>query len=179
MPYCGSHYIVQVHWDSLNEGDVFVLDTKEAVWVWVGADCSRLEKIKGMEFARKIRDEEKGGRGTMMLASPEDERMRQKFYDQLGRVGGEEVVIRSAGEGGDDEIADQTAREITLYRVCDEAGFVEITPVGQAPLDHNLLDSQDAFILDMGNSGVYAWIGKGATQQERNQAFMHAQVVTK
>ena len=27
----------------------------------------------------------------------------------------------------------------------------------------------------MGSSGVYAWIGKGATQQERSQAFSHAQ----
>ena len=62
------------------------------------------------------------------------------------------------------------------HRVCDESGDVEITRVGQAPLDYDLLDSDDAFILDMGNSGVYAWIGKGATQQERNQAFMHAQV---
>ena len=60
--------------------------------------------------------------------------------------------------------------------MCDESGEVKITPVGQTPLDHGLLDSDDAFILDMGTSGVYAWIGKGATQQERNQAFMHAQV---
>ena len=36
----------EVSWQSLNEGDVFVLDCKETVWVWVGADCSRLEKIK-------------------------------------------------------------------------------------------------------------------------------------
>ena len=59
--------------------------------------------------------------------------------------------------------------------MCDETGEIEITPVGTAPLDHGYLDSDDAFILDMGNSGVYAWIGKGATQQERSQAFMRAQ----
>ena len=63
-------------------------------------------------------------------------------------------------------------------RVCDETGALEITPVGNAPLDHGLLDSDDAFILDMGPSGVYAWIGKGATQQERRQAFSHAQKFT-
>ena len=66
----------------------------------------------------------------------------------------------------------------TLYnflRVCDETGALEISPVGKAPLDHGFLDSDDAFILDMGSSGVYAWIGKGATQQERSQAFSHAQ----
>ena len=37
-----------------------------------------------MEFARRIKDEEKGGRATMVLATPEDERLRLKFYDQVG-----------------------------------------------------------------------------------------------
>ena len=36
-----------------------------------------------MEFARKIKDEEKQGRATMVLATPEDERLREKFYDQV------------------------------------------------------------------------------------------------
>ncbi|KAL5262308.1 hypothetical protein ACHWQZ_G007886 [Mnemiopsis leidyi] len=168
----------EVSWRSLNEGDVFVLECKDTVWCWVGTDCSRLEKIKGMEFARKIKDEEKGGRATMVLSTPDDERLREKFYDQLDRKNGEKVTVKSAEEGGDDELAESTPREITLYRVCDETGALEITPVGNAPLDHGLLDSDDAFILDMGPSGVYAWIGKGATQQERRQAFSHAQKFT-
>ena len=36
-----------------------------------------------MEFARKIKDEEKGGRATMVLSTPDDERLREKFYDQV------------------------------------------------------------------------------------------------
>ena len=36
-----------------------------------------------MEFARKVKDEEKGGRATLILATPEDESLRDKFYDQV------------------------------------------------------------------------------------------------
>ena len=36
-----------------------------------------------MEFARKIKDEEKQGRATMVLSTPDDERLREKFYDQV------------------------------------------------------------------------------------------------
>jgi hypothetical protein len=36
-----------------------------------------------MEFARKIKDEEKQGRATMILATPDDPRLREKFYDQV------------------------------------------------------------------------------------------------
>ena len=36
-----------------------------------------------MEFARKIKDEEKQGRATMVLATPDDARLQEKFYDQV------------------------------------------------------------------------------------------------
>ena len=36
-----------------------------------------------MEFARRIKDQEKGGRATLVLACPEDEALRKKFYKQV------------------------------------------------------------------------------------------------
>lgn len=162
-----------VSWESLNEGDVFVLDCKETVWCWVGQDCSRLEKIKGMEFARKIKDEERGGRATLVLA--EDQLLKNKFLEQLDVDDPSSVRVKSAEEGGDDELADKIERKISLHRVCDASGQLEITEVGNSPLQHEMLDTNDCFILDMGQSGVYAWIGKKATADERREAFMNAQ----
>ena len=42
---------------------------------------------------------------------------------------GEEIVVPTADEGGDDEAAEQVQRDISLYRVCDETGSVQITQV--------------------------------------------------
>ena len=39
-----------------------------------------------------------------------------------------------------------------------------------------LLLSQDAFILDTGAGGIFAWLGSGATQQEKKAAFKNAVV---
>ena len=36
--------------------------------------------------------------------------------------------------------------------------------------------SQDAFILDTGAGGIFAWLGSGATQQEKKAAFKNAVV---
>lgn len=33
---------------------------------------------------------------------------------------------------------------------------------------------QDAFILDAGNGGVFVWVGKGCTMDERKKAMSHA-----
>ena len=52
-------------WNSMNSGDVFILDLGLTIYVWNGKESGRLEKIKGLEVARRIRDEERGGRAKL------------------------------------------------------------------------------------------------------------------
>lgn len=49
-------------WSSMNHGDRFILDLGQELWVWQGEEAGRMEKIKALEVARRIRDEEQGGR---------------------------------------------------------------------------------------------------------------------
>ena len=52
-------------WKSMNHGDVFILDLGLKVWVWQGEEAGKMEKIKGLDVARRIRDEERGGRAEL------------------------------------------------------------------------------------------------------------------
>ena len=52
-------------WGSMNSGDVFILDLGLKLFVWNGKESGRLEKIKGFDVARRIRDEERGGRAEV------------------------------------------------------------------------------------------------------------------
>ena len=61
-------------------------------------------------------------------------------------------------------------------RVSDASGMLEITEVGSYPLKCGLLDSNDAFILDTGASGIFVWVGRGATANEKKAAFKNATV---
>ena len=56
-----------MHSDSLNRGDVFILDNGSKIWVWCGAESNRSERRKGMEFARDIRDSERSGKARVLL----------------------------------------------------------------------------------------------------------------
>ena len=42
--------------------------------------------------------------------------------------------------------------------------------------EHLTLISKDCFIVDAGSSGVFAWIGKGCTAQEKKEAMTNAVV---
>ena len=54
-------------WSSMNSGDVFILDLGLTLYVWNGSEAGRLEKIKGLEVANRIRDEERGGRAKLEI----------------------------------------------------------------------------------------------------------------
>ena len=56
----------KLSWASMNSGDVFILDGGLTIWVWLGSQSGRLERMKGFDVARRIRDEERGGRAELI-----------------------------------------------------------------------------------------------------------------
>jgi hypothetical protein len=64
---------------------------------------------------------------------------------------------------------------VTLYRVSDASGKIKVEQVGVKPLKGSMLKSEDCFILDAGQSGIFAWIGKQCTKQEKLQSMTHAE----
>ena len=55
----------------------------------------------------------------------------------------------------------------------DASGTLEVSPVEGKPLKQQQLDSNDCFIVDVG-SQIFVWVGKGATQQEKNSSMQFA-----
>ena len=49
----------------MNSGDCFILDLGLTLYVWNGAEAGRMEKIKALDVARRIRDEERGGKAKL------------------------------------------------------------------------------------------------------------------
>ena len=68
-----------------------------------------------------------------------------------------------------------TRKLIKLYLCSDESGSLHIKEVKGGPLEQSDLDSNDAFIIDNGQLGIWVWIGKKATRQERAEAMRNAQ----
>eukprot|EP00730_Choanoeca_flexa_P008954 TRINITY_DN12561_c0_g5_i1.p1 TRINITY_DN12561_c0_g5~~TRINITY_DN12561_c0_g5_i1.p1 ORF type:complete len:835 (+),score=300.76 TRINITY_DN12561_c0_g5_i1:1495-3999(+) len=151
--------------NSLNEGDVFILDAYMDLFQWNGKDASRLEKTKAMQMIQKIRDEERGGNAkiTVIDQGKDDD---SAFWSTMGV--GKPGKIKSAAEGGDDKGHERSAvKNVTLYKVSDASGSMQVTEISEKPYKKEQLDTNDAFIVDCGAAGIYVWVGRGASKEER------------
>ena len=72
-----------------------------------------------------------------------------------------------------------TRKKIKLYLCSDKTGSFKVEELKNGPLEHSDLDSDDAFIIDNGALGIWVWIGKRATKQERTEAMKNAQKFVK
>ena len=64
-----------------------------------------------------------------------------------------------------------------MFQLSDASGsltFTEVKPEVKGKYKRAMLKSEDVFIFDAGNE-VFAWIGKGASAQEKREAMQRAQ----
>jgi len=85
-------------------------------------------------------------------------------------------ALKTAAEVESDEKQDvSTRKDIKLYRCSDADGTLKITEIKGGPLLQSDLQSEDSWIVDNGNSGIWVWVGKRASQAERTEAMRNAQ----
>ena len=107
--------------DSLNSGDVFILDLGKTLIQFNGSGASRRERMKALDVLLAVRDEERGGKCGVLSIDEGDERDVDgvnDFFAALGVDPAEPIPrIRSAEEGGADDDVDATAAgTIQLHR---------------------------------------------------------------
>lgn len=165
----------QVHLSisSMNKGDCFILDVGRDIHVYVGANAKRVEKLKAISAANQIRDQDHNGRAQVhILDEFSTAGDQQEFFDLLGS-GSPDTVPEEAISEDDADFERNDANKVALYKVSDADGSLKVDPIAQKPLRQDHLNTNDCFILDTG-SGIYVWIGRGSTPQEKSQALVKA-----
>ncbi|KAH7727868.1 Protein GSNL-1 [Aphelenchoides avenae] len=154
--HCKGKHNVKCAKESLNLGDVFILDKGLDLYVWMPPQSGRMERMKGVQQAKGIRDNERAGRPKIHVLD-EDWKTNDEFWRVFG--GKDKVsLVKSAAAGGKDENYWRDNRQqITLWKVSDSSGTLKVT--------------KDAFIVDAAAGGLYVWVGKGCTIAERKKAM--------
>lgn len=159
---------VPVSGDSLNSGDVFVLDAGANLFQWNGTSADKYEKVKGLEILERLKKERMSFNPSVTILEEgknDGESDASAFWSELG---GKPASIKTAEEGGsDNEVKTQPPQ---LYKVSDASGSMTVEQVGEGKLERDQLDTNDCFILFNGEE-VVVWVGKGANRDERKQAM--------
>ncbi|XP_043192707.1 advillin-like [Amphibalanus amphitrite] len=165
-----------VEWKHFNDGDVFVLDAREAVYVWTGKEANHMEKIQAAKTAQSIKDDH-GGADIIVVESGKEAEMSKNekaLFNKLLPLSDRSVRPASAAPS-DDKQERRVAEDIRLYRCSDEDGALKVTEVKGGPLLQSDLDKNDTFIIDNGEQGIWVWVGRRATHKERAEAMRNAQ----
>jgi gelsolin len=143
--------------DSINEGDVFILDMNEKIYFWPGTDCTVTEKMKALEVATNMRKSERHAQADVIFPR-EDDGIDKEFWDHLG---GKPAVINPATPDDAAEAGEAEDQMYKFYKISNETGKLTTSEITERPLTVEMLDTKDVFILEL-NKHIYIWIGRGA-----------------
>lgn len=157
---------VEPTWQSLDDGDVFVLDKGDKIWVWQGKSCSPMEKAKAAQVVNDLILAKHVDVEVLSQLEP-----RSKIIVDL--LGGKEVnqltfqaprpvsfTKRAINESSD-------ARPRKLFRLSDSSGTLSFDLVkdGQRIYQSDF-DGNDVFLFDSGNR-IWVWQGLEASAKEK------------
>lgn len=168
--------------DSLNEGDVFVLDKGSAIWQYNTLSSAGQEKFKAAEFSRSLVSGRQGQANitvygifilpfpTILLCNIPIDEGGHGAGIFLAEFGVEMLPSRHSSRA---ESSDTTQ----LYRLSDASGNIQFEISDSRSLSS--LSSSDAYLLDHSSSSthpaIYVWIGNSASLTERRLAVQYAQ----
>lgn len=152
--------------NSLNEGDVFILDLGMKLYFWPGLECNVNEKVKGMEVLINIKNTERGGH-PIHYYPREDPQAEEEFWAELG--GKPDQINPAIPDEGVQE-GSSGDLQYSLFKVSNETGSLEVTEITERPLRKDHLDTNDTFILELPDK-IYVWVGKGSNLEEKKNGM--------
>jgi len=168
-----------VGWSEMNPGDVFILQTKEAIFVWQGQTSNGFEKMQAAKVALDLKNTsshcskavitvvEDGTEGDL---SPTELALFTAHLP-LAKRGS----MKSASAADDKTAQVKYSGEMKLYHCSDDSGSLQVKQVKTGLLAQGDLNSGDSYIIDNGPNGIWVWIGKKASPTERKEGMKNAQ----
>lgn len=151
---------------SLNHDDVFILDTKDKIYQFNGANSNIQERAKALEVVQFLKDQYHGG--TCDVAIVDDGKLQAEsdsgeFWVLFG--GFAPIGRKVASE--DDVIPEETPAK--LYSITD--GQVQRL---EGELSKGMLENNECYLLDCG-AEVFIWFGRVTQVEDRKSACQAAE----
>jgi len=160
-------YQVPLKIQSLSSADSFILDKGLVLYLFHGDKASNWEKRTASFEIEDIKNSRHGKVKEVHIIDGLDEKNEEadEFWEHFG--GKPDSLQEEA------KVDEGKSTVLRMLKVSDDSGKMEMSIVTDGHVDHDKLNSDDAFICDFGLT-VYVWIGKGANKSEKKEAMKRA-----
>ncbi len=143
------------------DGDVYVVDTGDKIWIWIGKDAAVEEGTVAAWVSNKM-DHERDGTPDVITINQGKE--PEEFMTVLS------FKVIDGDTPGFLVPAELDMVQLKMFRVFTKEETVnwDEAEIEEVPLDKSSLNSNDVFVVD-GNEVIFVWIGKNASREERFQ----------
>lgn len=146
---------------SLNHDDVFILDTKDKIFQFNGANSNIQERAKALEVIQYLK--EKYHEGTCDVAIVDDGKLQtESDSGEFWVIFGGFAPISKKVASEDDVVAEKTPPK--LYGITDG----QVNPL-DVELSKSILENNKFYILDCGDE-IFIWSGRLTQVEERKAA---------
>lgn len=170
--------LVNPVFESINEGDCYLLVTPSKVFAWLGQYSNALEKAKTMDiidFLKQQRDFGLRSEVKYFILDQANDDMENDIYAEFADIlHGEDEHFRTMDSVTDDDYYEANVMELNRVYRLDGDMLVPLDEFCFRSLSVKILDPNEVFVFDFG-AEVYVWNGKYADKTKRNVGLQLAQ----
>ena len=141
-----------IDWSELNDGDVFILDAGQYVFIWTGSFANNMEKIQAIKVAQQLKSEHSPDCKAVVIVEDgnesdlnDDER---QVFDKFLPI--DQKSVKSHTQMPNDSTLEMTQRsEVILYRCSDEDQTLKVSKVKSGPLEQKDLNPMVCHLIDL------------------------------
>ena len=139
-------------------GDVYIVETDQTLWIWIGSKSYADDKAVGAWGAKVVEEQNKDLKLNTIMEGDEPEEFNSLInYEVLvGDTPGFLVHFKKKHQ-----------KDFQLLKIeQDETGKLTVK---EAPIEYKAFESENAFVLDAYDE-IYVWIGKNSQVREKYEA---------
>ncbi|CAF3541406.1 unnamed protein product [Adineta steineri] len=170
--------LVNPIFDSINEGDCYLLITPSKVFAWLGHYANTLEKAKTMDIMDFLKQHRDFGLRSevkyFVLDQANDDTETDIYAEFTDILHGDDENFKTLDSVIDDDYYEANVMELNRVYRLDNDMLIPLDDFCFRSLSVKILDPNEVFVFDFG-SEVYVWNGKYADKTKRNVGLQLAQ----
>ncbi|CAI9718398.1 advillin-like isoform X2 [Octopus vulgaris] len=161
-------------WCNVNNNDVYILDIKECMFIWIGKRANVYEKIKAAQITQYLNTQRVSKVQVIIVNDGEEGKLKKDEFQLFNRY----LPLAMKNLGKHEQISDDSENEnfekaLRLYICCDEDGVLKVTELKNGPLSYSDLQSKDMYII-VSEDHVWIWVGRLVPKTARREAMNNA-----